>query len=99
MRQPVTWVGRTNFRVPTETEELGVEPNTQELDTRRFDKAYLVTPHIGAKMRPFVQRFTDGSQAKFDDYTEKTWVERWMSVVVPAPSRGGALVGENCICL
>jgi hypothetical protein len=130
MRQvPVTWMGRTNLRTPTEIEELGVDPITQDLDARRLDKVHFVTDHTEAKMRPFVASLKGGSQAKFevchealtgqpnftealdwkraaefplpppDDYTEKTWVERWMSVVAPVPRRGDARLGENCICL
>jgi DNA-binding NtrC family response regulator len=50
----LSWVGNTDLRAPTETDEVGLGPIAQALDAREFDKAHLLTNYELSRVQPYI---------------------------------------------
>jgi DNA-binding NtrC family response regulator len=50
----VAWVGRTDLRAPTESQEVGLGPIAQALDARPFDQVCLLSNYDEALVAPYL---------------------------------------------
>lgn len=51
----LSWVGNTDLRAPTETDEVGLGPIAQALDAREFDQVRLLTDYELGRVQPYVE--------------------------------------------
>jgi sigma54-dependent transcription regulator len=76
----LAWIGKTDLRAPTETEQVGLGPIAQALEARKFDEVYLLSDY-GDRV--------DGHYLKWLRLRTKTKVE-----VLREPLSGPTQFGE-----
>ncbi len=72
MRQVlVAWVGKTDLRAPTESEQVGVGPIAQALDARPFDEAFLLSDYDERAVTPYLKWLRARTKARVEVVNER----------------------------
>jgi transcriptional regulator with PAS, ATPase and Fis domain len=65
------WVGNTDLRAPTESEQVGVGPIAQALEARAFDEAFLLSNYDGKAVAAYLKWLRSRSAARIEVVEEK----------------------------
>jgi DNA-binding NtrC family response regulator len=67
----VSWVGKTDLRAPTESDQIGVGPIAQALNARSFDEAFLLSDYDERTVAPYVKWLRGRTGARIEVLQEK----------------------------
>lgn len=67
----VSWVGKTDLRAPTESDQVGVGPIAQALAARSFDEAFLLSDYDERTVAPYVKWLRGRTGARIEVLQEK----------------------------
>ena len=67
----VAWLGRTDLRAPTESDQVGIGPVAQALEARAFDDAFLLSDYQEALVAPYLKWLRARSPVRIEVIYEK----------------------------
>lgn len=67
----LAWIGKTDLRAPTESDQLGVGPIAQALEARSFDTAVLLADYPEEAVTPYVKWLKSRSKTHLEILPEK----------------------------
>ena len=67
----VAWIGKTDLRAPTESDQVGFGPIAQALDARAFDEAFLLSDYDELTVAPYLRWLRSRSKVRIEVLEEK----------------------------
>lgn len=67
----VAWIGKTDLRAPTESEQVGVGPIAQAVEKRPFDEAFLLSDYDDKTVQPYLKWLRSRCSSRIEVVPEK----------------------------
>jgi DNA-binding NtrC family response regulator len=67
----VAWLGKTDLRAPTESDQIGIGPVAQALEARPFDEAFLLSDYEDRVVAPYSKWLRARTRARIEVIHEK----------------------------